>query len=216
MAAFCKDCGITEPIRLRLNMNKGLRTTILRCLIAALILIATNVVGQTVKLTVEPTRDFSGFSKYAWRENHIVSRQSPDVNARMEQAIKDAINSQLAQKGYSLMPNAPDFLISVEALPVDDFSLSGNTDFSLPTGTTVYTSQRPGGLGVSVLAAVIPQMYITATDPSSNTPLWQSMTTKKYKNPEKAVKNLDKELGGIVRKAMKSFPSGKSAQKLVK
>ncbi len=130
----------------------------------------------------------------------------------MEQAMKDAINRQLANKGFSLVPNAPDFFISFEALPIDDVNLAANTDFRLPTGTTVYTSQRPNGLGVSVFAAVIPQIYVTVTDASSDIPVWQSLTTKKYKDPDKAIKNLDKELQGIVKAALKSFPSGKTVK----
>jgi len=194
-------------------MNKGLRKAILKCLVVALILTASNVAAQTVKVTVQPTDDFSRFTKYAWQENHINARQTPEVNARMEKAIKDAVNSELANKGYLLEPQAPDFYINVEAIPVDDVNLSGNNDFGTPIGTTVYTSQMPDGLGLSVLAAVIPRICITATDPSSKKPVWQVLTTKKYKNPDKAIRNLDREIDQIIKKSLKNFPLEKGRSK---
>jgi hypothetical protein len=194
-------------------MNKGLITTILKCLVAVFILTAFNVAAQTVKVTVEPSGDFSRFSKYAWQENRINARQTREVNARMEKAIKDAVNSELANKGYSLDLQAPDFYINVEAIPVDDVSLSGNNDFGTPIGTTVYTSQMPDGLGVSVLAAVIPRICITATDPSSKKPVWQVLTTKKYKDPDKAIRNLDREISQIIKKSLKNFPLEKGQSK---
>jgi hypothetical protein len=182
---------------------------ILKCIVSVLLLIAVNVAGQTVTTTVDPARNISGFSKYAWKENFLNARQSPEVNARMEKYLKTGVDSELAGKGYTLDSQAPEFFIHIEALALDDVRVSGNTDYRYPVGTTVYTSQMPDGLGVDILPTVIPHIKIIATEPSSDNPVWQVLAIKKYKNPDKAVRNMESEIGQIVRKAMKSFPSGK-------
>jgi len=184
-------------------------TKVLIFMILAIILVAAGVAGQTVKTDVDPSRDFSKFARYAWQENHIVARQTPEVIARIEGSLKNAIDRELAKKGYELDPQKPDFFIHVEAGSGYETSVSGNKDFRLPTGTTVYTSQNPNGPGVDVWLTVVSQFHVITTDPSSGATIWNSVTTKKYKDPDKAVRNLDNEIGQIVGKALKSFPSRK-------
>jgi hypothetical protein len=73
----------------------------------------------------------------------------------------------------------------------------------------VYTSQKPDGLGVAVIPVVVTQIQVTVLDFPGKTIVWQVLATNKYKDPDKAIRNADKEIGQIVKKAMNSFPSRK-------
>lgn len=181
-------------------------------MIASIILMAGNVIGQTVKTSVDSNRDISKLGRYAWQENRIAARQVPEIVAGIEGALKDAINRELAQKGYVQDPQRPDFFIRVVAGSDYQENMSANVDFRLPTNTTVYTSQNPNGLGVNAWLVVISQFHIMATDPSSDAPVWQAEVTKKYKDTDKAVRNMNSEIDQIVRKALKSFPSRKKTK----
>ena len=155
--------------------------------------------------------DLSKSAKYAWRENQILARQTPEVVGRIDQAFKKAIDTSLAQKGYLQDPKAPDFFIHVEGGPDFESKAGANTDIARPNDT-IYRSQNTTGAGVNAFLVVISQIRIIATDPSSGKAVWQGESTKKYKDPNKAIRNLDEEVSGIVRKAMKDFPARKKAK----
>jgi len=183
--------------------KKGIRCAL--SLTAAAIITAALAAAQTVSIETNAPGAFASFSKYAWGKNYLTARQTPELNARMEKTLIDAINGELASKGYRLDEKSPDFLIHVEALAHDEVAVSGNTDFRLPTNTNVFSSQRPDGLGVSLIPAIIPEIHIIATD-ASNKALFASVTSKKYKDPEKARKNLDKEIRQFAQKGLQKFP----------
>jgi len=71
-------------------------------------LMAAPVTGQSVKTKSNPNRDISKLSKYAWKQNKIAAAQKPEVVAEMDRTIKDAVNRELAQKGYIENPQNPD------------------------------------------------------------------------------------------------------------
>jgi len=183
------------------------------CFLAFLTLFAAGAAGQTVQTTLDTSRDISRFSKYAWQKNYILARQSPEMNARMEKELLAAIDRELARKGYALDSRAPDFYVHVEALAHDETAVSGNKDMRVPTGTTVYTSQNPQGPGVSLMPAVIPEVQIIATEPSSETPFFRSVVSKKYKDPEKARRDIDREIAKFAGKGLKSFPPARKQGK---
>ncbi len=179
---------------------------IFRLTVAAIILFAIGVAAQTVKVTANPAFNISALSKYAWQKNTIVVRQSPDVNARMEKILLAAIENELAKKGYTLDPRSPDFFISVEAFPFDDVSVSSGRYLNVPDNIKVYTTQRPDGPGAVVIPMVITRIQIVATDPASQTVVWQSLTEKKVKDIDKAVRQMEKGTPKIIGKALKAFP----------
>jgi len=179
----------------------------LLCMVLVPMLLAVDAAAQNVRTIIKTKGAISGFSKYAWQENRILVRQSPEVNAKLEKTLIHAIDRELAGKGYILDPEAPSFFIQVDAMPLDKDTLSGNTDFRAAPMTQVYTTQKPDGLGVAVIPAVISQVQITASDASGKTAVWQALVIKKYKDVDKAVRNADKEISQIFKKAMSGFPS---------
>ncbi len=125
----------------------------------------------------------------------------------MEKLLIAAIDNELAKKGYTLDPQSPDFFISVEALPFDDVRVSANKYLNIPGGIQVYTPQRPEGPGVAIMPILIANIQIVATHPSSKTAMWQSLTAKKVKDVDKAVRDMEKGAPKIVSKALKAFPA---------
>jgi hypothetical protein len=171
---------------------------------------AVPVMGQNVKTKSNPNRDISKFNRYAWKQSKITLAQTPEVVAKMDQKLQDAVNRVLARKGYVEYPQNPDFLIQVVAYGLPDMQTSANVDVGHPfDATTVYTSQRPDGPGISVWVVVISNVSFILSDRSSNEVAWQADVTKKYKDPQKAIRNLDKEIQNVVKKALKDLPAHK-------
>lgn len=170
---------------------------------------ASSLPGQSVKIKSNPNRDISKFGKYAWNQNRIAAAQKPDVVAQMDRTIKEAVNRELARKGYAEDPQHPDFLIEVAGYGMPDMQTSANPDMTNPSGANVFTSQSPGGPGISAWMAVIANMSFIVTDRSSNEVAWQADVKKKYKDPQKAIQNLEKEIESVVNKALQNFPKHK-------
>jgi hypothetical protein len=184
--------------------------TITFCIGLLLALTAVPVAGQSVKIKSSPVRDISKLGKYAWKENKIGASQKPEVIAEMDRAIKDAVNKVLKQKGYVENPQAPDFLVQVSGYGMPDMKTSANPDLSsAPTTGGTFTSQAPGGAGVNIWMTVISNMSFILTERSSDEVAWQADISKKYKNPQKAIQNLDKEIQDVVEKALKDLPAHK-------
>jgi hypothetical protein len=186
------------------------RTFIIALNMALLVaLAAAPFTGQSVKTSSNPKRDISKFSKYAWKPNKIAVAQPPEVVAAMDRTIKDAVNSELVRKGYVENPHNPDFLIQVAGYGMPEMQTSANPNMATPSDTWVLTSQGMGGPGMSAWMSVISNVSFILTDRSSNEVAWQADVTKKYKNPQKAIRNLDKEIQGVVNKALKDLPAHK-------
>lgn len=181
-------------------------------ILALFIFLSTvTVLGQDVKTTVNPDQDFSKYGKYAWRENRIAPASLPEDRKAIEEMIVDVVNRELFEKGYEEDPQSPDFFIEVDAASMPgEFMTSGNRDLRVPENVTLYSSQFPGGPGVSVWMAVTAGVFITITDSISDTTAWEARITKKYKNPDKLKNKLEKEINNFFKKGLKKFPKNKN------
>lgn len=175
-----------------------------------IILNAMTVMGQDVKTTVNPNQDFSKYGKYAWRENRIAPASLPEDRKVIEKMITDVVNRELMKKGYEEDTQNPDFFIEVDAASMPgEFMTSANQDNRVPGGVTIYTSQFPGGPGVSVWMTVTAGADITITDRASDTTAWEARITKKYKDPDQLANKLEKEINNFFKKGLKKFPKMK-------
>ncbi len=192
-------------------MTTRLRIFIVRLNMALMIVLsATALLAQSVKITSSPNRDISKLSKYAWKPNQLAAAQKPEVIAQMDRTIKEAVNRELTKRGYAEDQQHPDFLVQVAGYGVPDIETSANPDKArYPYDANVFTSQSPGGPGVSAWMAIISNVSFTFTDGSSNDVIWQADVKKKYKDPKKAIQNLEKEIGSVVSKALQNLPSHK-------
>ena len=169
--------------------------------------------GQDVKISAKPERDFSNFRKYRWNENMIAPAQSEDERKKIEGWVKDAVNRELQKKGYVEDAEKPDFSIEVRAMSMyGDTVKSANMDPRMPSGGFIYESNRPMGPGVSVWLTLIAGARIIVKDITSGEVAWEATVTKKYKDPEKLKNNLKKEIDKVFEKGLKKFPSNKNGR----
>jgi Domain of unknown function (DUF4136) len=172
---------------------------------------AVTVMGQDVRITVNPDQDFSKYQRYAWKENRIASVRFPENRKAIEEKIKDVINGELSKKGYEEDAQNPDFYIEVDAASIPgDLMTSANRDLRVPSNVTVYNSQSPGGPGVSIWMTLTAGALVTVTDSASNKTAWEAKITKKYKNPDSLRNKLDKEINNFFKKGLKKFPENKN------
>ena len=164
------------------------------------------VAAQKVTTSSQPGFDFGTHPRYAWSANHIVTRQGHQNDAVIEQKIVQSVNRTLAAKGFSESRTAPDFLVSCEA------GAASNTDFgaaSPPPGTagtaTPLLIPYPG-VRDDVWYSVDGTVAFRLTDAKSNQVVWTAVATKKIRDPQKVMNNLDQQVEQVVSKAFKSFP----------
>ena len=192
-------------------MSLGSRFLEKLCLFMSLSLFCVpSVLGQDVKIEVALDQALAHFERYAWAENAIITRQSPDEAKQTEEWIVAAVNRELEKKGYAQDEKNCDFLIKIRALGmVGDSLTSANMDHRMPAGGFIYESNRPLGMGVRIWLEVIGGIRIIVTDKDSGETVWEAQLTKKYKDPEKLKKNLQKEINKVIEKGLKKFPSSK-------
>ncbi len=180
--------------------------------LALLLINALAVIGQDVKITVNPKQDFSKFTRYSWKENQIAPGQLPAQRKVIENQIKEIVNTELSAKGYQEDPANPDFLLEVRAAALPgEVQTSANPDLRVPSNVTVYDSQVPAGAGVSAWLAITAGARIIVTGKVSGATAWEAIVTKKYKNPDKFKQGdrLQREIENFFKKGLKDFPPRK-------
>jgi hypothetical protein len=73
--------------------------------------------------------------------------------------------------------------------------------------TGVIAPQYGSAPGTTAWVAIISQGTIVVTDSATNATIWQVDTRKKYRKPDKAMKNLEQEINSVMKKAISSFPA---------
>jgi hypothetical protein len=68
--------------------------------VAALFVLCSNPAAQKVTSTSTSTFGFTNNKKYAWRQNHIVTRQGKKNNALIDWTIVKVVDRNLASKGF--------------------------------------------------------------------------------------------------------------------
>ena len=81
----------------------------------ALLFVAFPCAAQKVTTTLDNGFDFDSCKRYAWGQNHIITRQGRANDALIGQNIVQEVNRTLAAKGFREDPSSPDFYISFDA-----------------------------------------------------------------------------------------------------
>jgi hypothetical protein len=193
----------------RNRVNMPLRTRYMGLLVPlVLILTGVSLLAQEVKTTVDPNQDFSKYKKYAWRKTSLANAMIPDEVQRTMQLIKNAGNRELAQKGYWEDAENPDFFVEVSSIGIQDANLAGNVGTLYRyDGYGAINPQYSAAPGTTVWLTLTSQGSIVVTDRATNATVWQAQTLKKYKKPDKAMKNLEQEINSVMKKALNSFPA---------
>jgi hypothetical protein len=139
-----------------------------------------------------------------------MTRQHPDTNAIMDLKIVKAVNQALIAKGFVEVKENPDFYIYYDG--GGDMQIgAGSVDRANSTPLTPTDRVPTYGLGNGPALApatwlkVNGQIEFYITDEPGKI-LWETKYTKTFRDPNKAIRNLDKEVSELVLKSFKNFP----------
>jgi Domain of unknown function (DUF4136) len=170
--------------------------------------------AQKATTEFDKNYDFSAHKKYKWRENRLMTRQNPDTNQVLDIKIVKAVNKNLAAKGYEEVADKPDFYIYYDGGGNSDFAAGGATRAG--DGPTTSADVAPGyGLGNG--PTLSPRQWLTVdgqiefyiVSAATQKPVWESTYKKTFRDPNKALKNMDKEVDTLVEKVFNDFPPKK-------
>ena len=172
---------------------------------AGFLVICATLAAQKVTTNFDKNFDFTNHRRYAWRQNHITTRQGKQNDALIDQKIVQDVNRNLAEKGFVEDSANPDFFISCEAgaghftAEVEGFHASPAPRVNEPQGP-VY------GIPQNIWYSVDGHVVFHLIDAKSDQPIWTARATKKIRDPHKGMKDMEKQVEQIVSKTFKSFP----------
>jgi hypothetical protein len=155
--------------------------------------------------------NFSQHKRYKWRENRLVTRQNPDTNEVMDLKIVKAVNQMLASKGFVEVQDKPDFYVYYDG--GGNAQIGGGGANLAGSGPTTTADLSPSyGLGngptlaPSTWLKLKGQIEFHMVDAGSQKPIWETTYSKTFRDPDKALRNMDKEVNELVSKSFKDFP----------
>jgi len=168
-------------------------------------LAAIPAAAQKVDVTVDPSANFKKYKRYAWGKNSLVTRQTADVEAKIEKKIEAAADQQLASKGFVLDPAHPDFVIHYDAGAIPDPDTAAATWSQPIYGGDYVLSGTFSGVPMDVWLQATALVKFAVQDASSKNVVWQSVLKKKA-DPQKFMRDLDGEINKLVAKSLQKFP----------
>ncbi len=166
--------------------------------------------AQKTSTTYDKTFDFSGHKRYAWRENHLMTHQHPDTNEMMDLKIVKAVNQTLIARGFVEVKDRPDFYINYDGGSDMRISAGGpaqanSTPLSPVDRAPTYGLGNGPALAPATWLKVKGQIEFYIADESGKI-VWETKYNKTFRDPNKAIRNLDKEVNKLVLKSFKDFP----------
>jgi hypothetical protein len=175
------------------------------CLLAVLLLFANSSNGQKISTTVSKTFDFAAAKHYAWKENHIITRQGKANDALIDKKIVEEVNRNLQAKGFSEDATNPDFYISYDAGSSDSaVAVEGGITQHPPISTVIPPPLY--GIPQNVWYSVDGMIEFHMVDAKTGGPIWTAVAKKKIHDPRKGMKDMPKQMEQIISKTFKKFP----------
>jgi uncharacterized protein DUF4136 len=183
---------------------------LLHCLefAAALLLVVGTTAAQKVKTTYNGDFDFATHKRYVWGKNHIITRQGPQNDVRIDQKIVQDVNQILAQKGFIEDPMNPDFLITYDA-GAGDLSTDIEGMHTRPTPRPNESIAPVYGIPQNIWYSVDGHITFHLVAADTKQPIWTAAATKTIHDPHKGMKDMEKQVEQFVSKTFKSFPPSK-------
>jgi Domain of unknown function (DUF4136) len=179
--------------------------------LACAMTIAFLALAQKTDTKFDEQYNFSQHKRYKWRENRLMTRQNPDTNEIMDRKIVKAVNQLLASKGFVEVQDQPDFYVSYDG--GGDAQIGAGGTNSAGSGPTTSADLSPSyGLGngpalaPSTWLKLKGQIEFHIVDAGSQKPVWETTYSKTFRDPNKALRNMDKEVNELVSKSFKDFP----------
>jgi Domain of unknown function (DUF4136) len=170
-----------------------------------------SVSAQRASTKFDANYGFSDHKRYVWRENRLMTQQHPDTNALMDRKIVKTVNQALTARGFVEVKDHPDFYIHYDGggnsqlLAGSQATVNSNpTSPSDPTPT--YGLGNGPALAPATWLKVNGEIVFHITDAVSGKLVWESTYNKTFRDPNKALRNLDKEVHELVTKSFKNFP----------
>ena len=167
--------------------------------------------AQKVDTKSDNTYNFSEHKRYQWRQNKLFTRQNPDTNAVMDIKIVKAVNQDLAAKGFVEVKEKPDFYLYYNGGGNTQMGAGGATQAGSGPVTTAEIGPDYGigdgpTLAPTTWMKVSGQIAFHLVDAASNKPIWVTTYSKTFRDPDKALRNMDKEVNELVTKTFRDFP----------
>lgn len=180
-------------------------------LVVVLMLAGPIVLAQKATTTFDATYRFSEHKRYAWRENRLLTRQHPDTNEEMDLKIVRTVNEALAAKGFVEVKDKPDFYIYYDGggnmdLLAGSQARANSTPLSPTDRTPTYGLGNGPALAPSTWLKVNGEILFHMADVASGKAVWETTYKKTFRDPDKALRNLDKEVNQLVTTSFKDFP----------
>ena len=185
-----------------------------RCLAVAILLCVTalqtpdSTRAQSVKSTYDKSANFGNYKKYAWGSNYLLTRQTREVQERINLAIIDSINRELQTSGFVLDQKSPDFIIIYEAGGLAQADVGQQGDIYV-NDMVNYPWVNVLGVSSDVWVYSLAKMRITVSDATTKSTVWQATASQKIRDPKKFVHDLKDNVDKYIQKTMKSFPPKK-------
>ena len=180
------------------------------CFLFLAMLGTTLALAQNNSTTFDKNFDFSAHKRYAWGQNHLMTRQNPDTNEVMDLKIVKAVNQTLAARGFVEVKEKPDFYIYYDGGGDADIRAGGqaqanSTPLTPSDRTPTYGLGNGPALAPSTWLKVNGQIVFHITDESRKI-VWETTYKKTFRDPQKALGEMDKVVRELVSKSFKGFP----------
>jgi hypothetical protein len=154
--------------------------------------LTTAVFADNVKVDYDHSADFNQIKTYSWSKIKT-------ANSIWDDRVKDAIDKQLAAKGWTQVPSGGDVsLVAIEKTYVQQQYDTFYDDFG--------GFRRYGGFGESTTSVdnyKVGTLMVSMFDSNSKQLIWRGTSSGDLSsNPDKNTKNLDKD----TQKMFKNFP----------
>jgi hypothetical protein len=174
------------------------------------------LVAQKIKVSVDKSADFGHYQRYAWGKNYLITHQGSTDQKLIGDELSNSIDRQLRAKGFSHDDSNPNFQISYEAGGLSKADISTTPDLSRDIGNPNATNQ-PADIGPLTTAtdawlSVLGGLRVTIIDDKSKKTVWVGQISKKIRDPQKFLLNLDSEVDSATAKLLKSFPPGSKSK----
>lgn len=175
-------------------------------------LLATPIaLAQKTSTTFDEKFNFSEHKRYAWRENHLFTRQHPDTNELMDLKIVKTVNQFLSARGFVEVKEKPDFYVYYDAGGSSQLGAGGqaranSTSLAPNDPAPTYGLGNGPALAPSTWLKVNGQIVFHLIAADSRKTVWETTYSKTFHDPDKAMRNLDKEVNELVSKSFKDFP----------
>ena len=168
------------------------------------------VSAQNSSTAFDKNFDFSEHKRYAWGQNHLLTRQHPDTNEVMDLKIVKEVNQTLIAKGFTEVKEKPDFYIYYDGggdteLREGEKAQANSTPLSPSDATPTYGLGNGPALAPSTWLKVNGKIVFYITDGTRKT-VWETTYKKTFHDPQKALRDMDKVVRDLVAKSFKDFP----------